>query len=205
MRQTLILLATVLALGLNGAAMGQSPFVAGFTGGSAFGIFYADSTGDVVGFRFTADSDVTVTDLGILNDPGDGLLDSSHEVGLCRNSDMTLLASASVSSSDTLIDGFYYQSIDPVALSGGTGYTLGAMYTATDNDSYISSPTTVTLDGISSTNGVFPPVGDLGFVYPANDSTNLSRLGPNALFVPEPASATLIGFGLAMACLFRRR
>jgi hypothetical protein len=206
MRQTLILLTAITALAVNGPAYGQSPVVAGFTGGSSFGIFYADSTGDVVGFRFTADSDGFVTDLGVLDDPADGVLDSSHEVGLWRNSDMALLASASVSSSDTLMDGFYYQSITPVAVTSGTEYTLGAMYTATDNDSYISSPATVTLDGISSTNGVFPPAGDLGFVYPASDSTNLARLGPNAKFIiPEPATASLMGIALAVACLFRRR
>ena len=69
--------------------------VSGFTGGSGpFGAFYGDSTedGDVVGFSFTADVNLTVTDLGILNEPGDGILDSAHMVGLWDATTQALLA-----------------------------------------------------------------------------------------------------------------
>ncbi|MHC4981316.1 MAG: hypothetical protein ACYTGT_20225, partial [Planctomycetota bacterium] len=173
--------------GLAGVATAQ-PVVTSFTGGSIFGIFYGGSTGDVVGFRFTSDIDQLVTDLGVLEDPSDGVLDADHMVGLWRNSDMALLASVTVTPTSPLIDGFRYEPIAPVLIEAGQGYTLGAMYTATDNDSYVSSPSTVVLFNISATNGVFPSEGSLGFVYPTEDSGNLARFGPNAIVAPAVAT-----------------
>jgi len=189
------------------------PIVTGFTGGSSFNIFYGASTGDVVGFRFTADAALTLTKLGILVDPFDGILHSSHEVGLWRTSDQTLLGSVVVNPATAqLIDGFLYEDLGaPIALSAGTGYTLGAMYTATDSDSYLSGPTTLSTDNISATNGVFPSAGDIGFVFPALDSANLARLGPNAIgnvnaAIPEPSSLALLGISVMVlvACYWRR-
>jgi hypothetical protein len=175
---------TIAAIGcLTGVATSQ-PVVTSFTGGSNFAIYYGGSTGDVVGFRFTSDVDQMVTDLGVLEDLADGVLDSPHMVGLWRNSDMALLASATVDSGDTLIDGFFYTPVAPVLLEAGVDYTLGALYTADDTDSYISTPTTVVLYQISNTNGVYPAAGDLGFIYPELDSTNLARFGPNAIVGP---------------------
>jgi hypothetical protein len=182
-------------------------FVQGFTGGSNFGIFYGSSTGDVVGFRFTADETGFITQLGVLNDQADGVLDSAHLVGIW-DSNQDLLGSVSVDSTGTLVNDFYYAPVDPIAITAGNVYTLGALYTATDNDSYLSSPTSMPLMHISNTNGVFPSAGDLGFVYPANDSTNLARLGPNAFFttqvIPEPSSLALLGL-VGLGLVLRRR
>ena len=198
-------LVALICAGTASVAMAQGAAVTDFTGGSPFGIYYGASTGDVVGFRFTADVDMLVTDLGVLLDPGDGVLDSAHMVGIWRNSDMSLLASTSVDATGTLMNGFLYESIAPVALSAGGEYTIGAMYTADDNDSYISSPSTLTTNGISNTNGVFPAAGDLGFVYPEGDSTNLARLGGNFIWeVPAPGSLALLGLG-GLAAVRRRR
>ncbi|MEM8679107.1 MAG: PEP-CTERM sorting domain-containing protein [Planctomycetota bacterium] len=128
-------------------------------------------------------------------------------VGVWRNSDQALLASTSVDASGTLIGDFYYEAIAPVMLSAGTGYTLGAMYTADDNDSYISSPGSVVLDQISATNGVFPAAGDLGFTYPSEDSTNLARFGANAIWsvVPEPSGMLLLSLAASMFAMIRKR
>lgn len=203
MKKAMILIAVA---GAASVAAGQGPAVTGFTGGSPFAIFFGGSTGDVVGLRFTADVDMTVTDLGVANDMSDGVLDSAHMVGLWRNSDQALLASVSVDSTGTAVGDFFYESIAGVNLTAGNTYTIGAMYTATDNDFYISSPASVSLDGISATNGVFPASGDQGFVFPTSDSTNLGRFGANFIWrpVPAPASMALLGLGGLVATRRRR-
>ena len=188
-------------------ASAYGPAVTGFTGGSSFGAYYGDSVfpnGDVVGFRFTSDLDQFVTSLGVL-DSIDGVLDIAHMVGLWRNSDQALLASVSVDATGDLIDGWYYEAITPVALVAGEQYTLGAEYYSGDTDGYFSSPSTISLDGISNTNGVFPAIGSLGFVYPTEDSANLARLGPNMLTAPIPAPSSLALLGFGGLALRRRR
>lgn len=177
------------------------PIVSGYTGGSQFGSYYGSAAGDVVGFAFTADIDLTVTDFGILNDPDDGVLDSAHMVGLWDAVTETLLGSLSVDSSGTLIDGFYYASLgSTIQLIAGMEYVLGAVYTLSDSDSYISTPTTIDLVNISMTNGVFPELDELGFAFPSENSSNLARLGPNMLANPTsvsaPGSILLLGLGL---------
>lgn len=195
------------------APAGAVPVISGFTGGTGpFAIFYGDSVGDVVGFSFTADVDLTVTDLGILDDPLDGVLDAAHMVGIWDVATQDLLGSVSVDNSGTLIDGFYYSSLGgPVNLTAGTDYLLGALYTATDDDGYLSSPTTVDTMFISNTVGVFPAALDLGFAFPTEVSANLGRLGPNMLaeptVVPLPGAAglLLLALGLARLVGIRRR
>lgn len=205
MKKTLVIALALFCLVLGPSAFAQTPVVTSFTGGGGpFGSFYGTllPSGDTVGYRFKADANITITDLGIVDD-FDGTLDSSHEVGLWRNSDQALLASTTVSSADTLFNGFWYASVAPVQLSAGTEYTLGAVYASDDLDSYISGPSNITTDMISATVGVEPGAADLGFIYPPVDSIgNLGRIGPNALYVPEPSSLMLCGLGLL---LFGRR
>ena len=201
MKKLFVVVAAMLVCGYSTSAVHADAFIQGFEGGSSFNIFYGGSTGDVVGYRFTADETGVITHLGILNDQLDGVLDSAHEVGLW-DSNGDLIVSTSVDSSGDFIDGFYYSSIAPTGIMAGESYTLGAVYPADDLDSYVSSPTTLDLMHISNTNGVFPTEGDLGFVFPAEDSTNLARIGPNALFeaggiIPEPGTFGL----LTLACV----
>lgn len=170
---------------LAGMATAQ-PVVTSFSGGSAFDSYYGTPApcGDVVGFRFTSDVDQMVTDLGCLNADSSGQMDSPHQVGLWRNSDQALLAQATVTPSSPLVGQWRYEPVTPVLLQAGVQYTLGAMYASGDSDSYYSGPSSMGLFQISDTNGVYPAAGDLCFVYPQNDSTNLARLGPNAIVGP---------------------
>jgi hypothetical protein len=207
-KKTLTVAFVLLCLGLCQTTFAQTPIVTSFTGGGGpFGSFYGTllPSGDTIGYRFTADANITITDLGIVDD-FDGILDSAHQVGLWRDSDQALLASTTVSSADTLFSGFWYAPVAPVELSAGTEYTLGAVYASDDLDSYISGPSSISTDMISGTVGVEPGVGDLGFVYPTVTSAgNLGRIGPNALYVPEPTSVVLCGLGVLFLLGARRR
>jgi hypothetical protein len=199
----------VVALAIAGSATGQA--VTGFTGGSQFDAFYGASTGDVVGWRFDVNTPIVLTDIGVWNaDTQVGFegLTSDHRVGIW-NAAGVLLTSGSAGPGDAVVGDWTYDNVADVVLVPGERYTLGAMYTSgTDFDSYISSPTSMSLAAEinAGTNGVFPSIGDLGFVFPTEDSTNLARLGPNFLFrpVPAPASAALLGLG-GLATARRRR
>lgn len=200
MKKFLVVAAALLVCSFSTSVVHGDAFVQGFSGGGTFNIFYGGSTGDVVGYRFTADETGFITHLGIVNDPVDDVLDSKHMVGLW-NSSGDLIVSTTVDATGDFIDGFYYESVAATAITAGEQYTLGALYTATDSDSYVSGAT-LDLMHISNTVAVFPSEGSLGFVFPANESAgNPGRLGPNAIFttevIPEPGTFGL----LALACL----
>lgn len=58
-----------------------APIESDITGGSEFDSYYGSLAGDVIGFAFTADVDLTATALGVWLG-NDGVLNSSHQVGL---------------------------------------------------------------------------------------------------------------------------
>ena len=206
------------------APTGSNVAIQSFTGGTEFVIFYGGSTGDVVGFRFTMATDQAVDSLGIWNgdsqaSPG---LTSSHEVGIWDDT-MTLVASTTVTPASPVSGDFRFEAITPVTLTAGTVYTIGAMYTATDDDAYVSGPTITFDPEVTSINAVFPSAGDLGFVFPTNDSPgNPGRIGPNFTFGPPGTGgggslediptlgafgliALLLGLGGAAVTVLRRR
>jgi MYXO-CTERM domain-containing protein len=195
------------ALVAGSASYADGPAITGFTGGGGpFASFYGGILPDVVGYRFTADADSFVTALGVTNASDPSILNGSHEVGLWRDSDQALLAMVVVGPGSTLIGDWHYEDIAAVALTAGERYTVGAGYSSDDGDTYWSGPSSLSLDGISDTVGVFPSVADLGFVYPDSESPgNLGRLGPNMIISSVPAPGALALLGLAGIATRRRR
>jgi len=176
--------------------------------------------GGIIGYRFTLDADNHfLTRLGMWDGPGtaaspssgsvgDGLEESAL-VGLWRESDMTLLSSATipVGAAAPLMDAFRYVPVDAIELDSGVGYVLGALVSSGGNAflNGFESPagTTEFSDIISGPDGRF--LASVSLVFPTSDSSNADLdafVGPNAILapIPEPASSLPILLGIAGLC-----
>lgn len=90
-----------------------------------------------------ANADLYITQLGVYDSNGDGLV-NSHPIGLWRNIDNIhgeLLDSAIVPAGTDapLIDGYRWVSISPIKISSWpSGYMIGAQYSAGDADAQVT-------------------------------------------------------------------
>ena len=195
-------LAFALCVGVASVANGAA--IESFSGGSTYSSYYGSLTGDVIGYDLLVNETIVVTDLGCWIDTVDGVMDSTHDVGIW-DAGGNLIASALVDPLTMVVmDGFGYQSIGGVTLNAGETYTIGAMYTPDDNDWYISSATTlVTADEVTWVQSRYPTAAEMGFVFPGLTGGTFGRIGPNFQFVPAPGALAL--FGLAGLGLRRRR
>ena len=178
------LIGVILVLGASGA---WAQAITGFTGGSQYVSYYGSVAGDVVGFRFTVSSPLQVYDLGVWNADSTGGLDTPHQVGIWDGS-QALIASVTVDpATGTPIGQWTYTAITPVNLNPGETYTIGALYVANGTDLYISAASSMTTaPEVTWVQSVYPASAELGFVYPANNSTSFGRFGPNFNFTIVP-------------------
>ncbi|MCK5905795.1 MAG: DUF4082 domain-containing protein, partial [Gammaproteobacteria bacterium] len=134
----------------------------------------------VVGYDFKVDENITIDQLGIIDQNNNGVIDESAapEVGIW-NSAGKLVASATIPLDSTVDSGSFYTSIDPIELSTGT-YTIGATNYAGGERFWYSS----TFDngaGVSFVQGRFIKGSNLQF--PSRINTNsTSFFGPNFKF-----------------------
>lgn len=175
----------ILVLACVPVAMGQA--VTSFSGGAQYNSYYGGViAGDVIGWRFTVNQQIEVSDLGVWNNDtaGAGGMDTPHPVGIWDES-QTLICSVTVDVTGTIVGDWIYGSITPLILNTGETYTIGVEYYSDDDDSYISSASSMSTDpDVTWVNAVYPLEGDLGFVFPVLDSaaSSLGRFGPNFLF-----------------------
>jgi hypothetical protein len=159
-----------------------------------------------LGFLFSVNSAITVTELGYFDDLGNGF-NNSHSVGIFTTAG-DLLASAIVSTSDALDNLFRYVAISPLYLAAGQQYVIAG--TTGKVDPYAWNP------------AAFSTASEITFVedrYAFNSSLvypdvnhpmyETGWFGPNFKFeaastaVPEPsamisaATACLAGLGVA--------
>jgi len=86
-----------------------------------------DSTNQVVGWAFSITNQITITELGVFDNNGNGVVNESQPpaVGIW-NEGGTLLASTNIPFTATNEVGFFYEPIAPLAISTGT-YVVGAV------------------------------------------------------------------------------
>jgi hypothetical protein len=149
------------------------------------------------GWQFNTNSTITIDAFGYYDEGSNGLADN-HLVSLWDASTENLITSATVLAGTfgTLIDGFRYFSITPVALDPGGAFVISA-FNPTSADGNITLSTLSAISEISYDNGRlgfgagFP---DIHFSSPGG------RFGPNFSVsvnaVPIPAAIWLFGTAL---------
>lgn len=156
-------------------------------------------------------SNITVSSLGALDVGHDGFISSGGIlVGLYRESDQALLASAAVQSSDPLIGNYRFSSISNVQLLANTAYRVVAVNADDLYNVMTGTPSVVdsriTWDGYAYCLGT-----SLTF---CNNFTGTERtwLGnfqldtsPTGGTVPEPSSLALMGLGLLALVAGKRK
>jgi hypothetical protein len=160
-----------------------------------------------LGFSFTANSAVLVTQLGVFDGGQDGLAEA-HAVGLW-DSVGTLLASTVVGAgtSGTLVNQFRYADIPFVALAAGQTYRVGAVW-ASGADPLVLTASGLSLDPrFSYQGGAY--IGGASLANPTSVGGEGGYFGPNLMIgggVPEPATWAMMiaGFGMVGFALRRR-
>jgi hypothetical protein len=149
-----------------------------------------------LGWRFTVNQDIIVTQLGFFDPtPGDPL-SQVHDVGLWTSAGV-LLASTTVQTNSPLTDSFRFEPVSPVQLFAGNLYVIGAEFYPPNLDTYRQFIPTVTTAPQINFVGDTLSGPNTGFSFPGAFTNNKGRIGPNFQFtpIPEPATLTLLGVG----------
>lgn len=174
------------------------------------GLLYGGSQ-YTLGFKFTVDSAVSITSLGVFDDEGNGL-GARAQVGLWDTSG-NLLTSAFVGAglAGDLEGVFRYADISPYALVAGTEYVIGSyttdlassLGTGQGGTGSVDSLVNIIEDRFSNFNSAF------SFADTTNSNAGGAWLGANfryeAVSVPEPTSLALAGLSLFALAAFRRQ
>jgi len=197
------------------ASIASAQAVTGFSGGSQFGSFFGGAVaGDTVGWQFSVNEDIFVTDLGVWNQDtqlGNEGLTSDHRIGIWNLDTGALLVEGVAGPGGNVVGDWTYAAVSMTQLSVGTNYVIGALYNeggVEDGDSYISSASSVSMDSaINFGGGHSPLAADLGFALPATFSgaASFGRFGPNFLFTPVPTPGSVAILGMGGLLVTRRR
>ena len=179
-------------------AFGQTTAVTNIVAPTTWGGDYC------LGWEFTVNSPITVTQLGVFDEGSNGLA-GSHAVGIFRVSDQALLVSTTITTSNALDTGFRYGSVTPTALAAGASYRIGAVY-ATGVDAYAENCTSfVTAPAVTFVDECYQPGASLAFPTQQQGPGIRGYFTANFKFegasIPEPGALTFFMFGGALVLL----
>ena len=155
------------------------------------------------GLFFTPNVNILVTALGYIAPQVGG-----NQVGIFNVTANTLLVSTTVTTSDPMAGGFYYDSIAPLALTAGVQYAVVGLWLSPPNGSNanggVGAASEITFNGYKYNGNNYLSLPDTGYV-PA-------IFGPNFQFsaVPEPTTMVagallLLPFGASTLRILRKR
>jgi hypothetical protein len=162
--------------------------------------------GATLGWEFTVNSPITVTQLGVFDAGQDGLADS-HPVGIF-DLGANLLVSGTVTTADPLTNQFRYINVAPTPLNAGQTYRIGGFYPTGADTDRIQAHGFSTAPEIQFTDGYGVNTGVLAFPSTKDSGVNPGSFGPNFQFVaavPEPGTLALTGLEMLGLVVWLRR
>ncbi|AFY74948.1 hypothetical protein Syn7502_03046 [Synechococcus sp. PCC 7502] len=170
MTKQLLVTSVVAITGLLGSAI-PSAHAVSFQGVdfTSIGAAFDNGASYVFGYSFTVNAkNITVDKLGYFDAEKDGLL-TSHNVGIFRESDQSLVVSATIPSGTSLLTGFFqYVSVSPTVLIAGETYRIGGtqltgfdIYSLNNNDFTVNPAITYNTDVYADGNGstlIYPSI-----------------------------------------------
>lgn len=146
--------------------------------------------GVTIGMELEPKADISVTSLGVFDGGSDGPgLETSHDVGLWA-ANGSLLATATITNTDTLQSGFRYAAVTPVILSAGQKYYLGVYY-SNAGDKLVASILNPAPFATLTSNSLLTGSGGLTFPDPTQPGTVINsdfRITANLVYVPVDTS-----------------
>jgi hypothetical protein len=161
-----------------------------------------------LGWEFTVNFPISVTQLGVFDEGSNGLA-GSHAVGIFRVSDEALLVNTTITTLNPLDNTFRYGSVTPTVLIPGGNYRIGAVYNI-GVDAYAENCASFTMAGaINFIDECYRPGAVLsmpnqqqGFGIQGYFTANFKFANASA---PEPGTLALVILGSSMLLAKRKK